>query len=984
MLESQTQSAGMAKGVLRPWFHGSATVAGNPNRIEFGRIWPIRSPLWRLGLLFGYVAEPESDRLIVGRDAELGEVETWLASFDDRPYWLVLEGEAGIGKTTIWREAARRAQARGLQVLASRPAESEVKLAFSALADLLRPVGAAQLGKLPVPQRQALEVALLRIEASTRRLDRRLVAAALLSMLQVLAGERPVVLAIDDLQWLDAASARTLEYAFRRLEGVRIGLLATVRLDRELSRIALPEERICRLRLGPLTLAALHHLLVAEVGKPFPRLELVKMREACGGNPFYVLEIARTLIRTGAAMKPGEPLPLPVTLGALTAQRIARLPSHTREALRLAALAAEPSLEVLSRAGLADPMQALEPASREGIVAMEGTALRFSHPLLASAVLAGASRERIREIHSMLAEAAESEEARARHLGLAAAGPDPRAAESLQMAANLARRRGAPIVAGELLELARSLSPEDQPARRTDRTIEAAQCYFEAGEADRASKLLLALVPLLPGGSERARALQLLGQIRARSNSFREALALALEALDAAGNDALLRAGIEWDVGFCEFCLGNLRSVAPAFAMAVQHATEAGAGALRAEALAALTIAEFFEGRGVAEARLAEALDHDDPQRQAPLEVRPKFVEGLLMLWRLRLDEALAILMALREELVERGQETALPFLSLFLTIASLWRGDVPGALRLGEEAMEAGLLNLEPIGRGLGLSAQALVDALAGPPERTRQEAAEALALFQKSGFAIYMSWPLLALSQLELSLGNPARVDELLRPLAESITAADFGDPILGVVLPDEIEALVALGDVDRARRYVEWLQQGGRRLDRPWALAMAARGRGGIAAAQGDLESAINALDEAMVEHQRFSMPLEIARTLLVKGQVHRRRKERRMAVAALNESLRIFDQVGAPRWAARARAELARIGRRAKAPADLTETERRIAEFAAAGMTNQQVAKAAFVSPKTVEANLARAYAKLGIRSRAQLAHALDALKAGSIT
>jgi DNA-binding CsgD family transcriptional regulator len=164
----------------------------------------------------------------------------------------------------------------------------------------------------------------------------------------------------------------------------------------------------------------------------------------------------------------------------------------------------------------------------------------------------------------------------------------------------------------------------------------------------------------------------------------------------------------------------------------------------------------------------------------------------------------------------------------------------------------------------------------------------------------------------------------------------------------------------------------------VDRPWALAVAARGHALIAAAQGDLDSAVRELDRAMGEHERLAMPLELARTLLVKGQVHRRRREKRLADQALRESLRLFDEAGAALWAARVRAELARIGLRPRAPTDLTETETRVAALAAEGMTNRQVAKAAFISPKTVDNVLARVYRKLGISSRAQLGVVLAAI------
>jgi DNA-binding CsgD family transcriptional regulator len=271
----------------------------------------------------------------------------------------------------------------------------------------------------------------------------------------------------------------------------------------------------------------------------------------------------------------------------------------------------------------------------------------------------------------------------------------------------------------------------------------------------------------------------------------------------------------------------------------------------------------------------------------------------------------------------------------------------------------------------GLALTAGAFVDAYAGVADRARARAGEALALFQQSQWTLYLTWPLTALGFLEVSLGNAAGADRLLRPLAEAITAMPSADPMLGVCLPDEIDALIALGEFERASTLIEWLERGGRAQDRPWALAIAARCRGSLAAAQGDLGLAMVALDRAAVEHERLAMPFEWARTLLVRGRVHRRRKEKRLADQALREALAIFSDCGATLWMQQASTELSRIGLRPRASGDLTETERRVAVLAASGMTNREVAHAAFLSPKTIDNVLGRVYRKLDIGSRAEL-------------
>jgi DNA-binding CsgD family transcriptional regulator len=192
-----------------------------------------------------------------------------------------------------------------------------------------------------------------------------------------------------------------------------------------------------------------------------------------------------------------------------------------------------------------------------------------------------------------------------------------------------------------------------------------------------------------------------------------------------------------------------------------------------------------------------------------------------------------------------------------------------------------------------------------------------------------------------------------------------------VLGRFLPEEIEALVALGELQRAQRLLDMVDAHGRSTGQAWSLAAAGRCRGLLLAAQGETDEALQALEEALSHHARLEMPLELARTLLVRGQIHRRHKRKRAARDSLAQALELFERSGAALWATRAREELGRVGVRPHAPQHLTAAERRVAELAAAGLTNQEVAAAAFLSPRTVEANLTRVYRKLGIRSRAEL-------------
>jgi DNA-binding CsgD family transcriptional regulator len=487
----------------------------------------------------------------------------------------------------------------------------------------------------------------------------------------------------------------------------------------------------------------------------------------------------------------------------------------------------------------------------------------------------------------------------------------------------------------------------------------------------RAGSLLEQLLQVLPAGAGRARPLQLLGQLRGWSASFPEALAFALEALDAAGGDASLRAEIELDIVFCCVSMGDFPQADAHARAAVVQGEKAGVDGLLAQALAIISIIDFFMGRGMSAVRMARALALEDPQRPGPMQMHPRVVQGLLHLFTGMTDQSIATLLEVRSEFLDRGQETAVPMLSFYMVWACIWRGDLSAATRFAEESRKVAVLHDDHMTKALALSASALADAYGGAVDRARDDAAEALALFLRVDWRLATIWPLWALGFLELSLGNEGRVDELLGPLADMVTATSSGDPILGMFLPDQIDALITLGEFGRAAKLIEWLERGGREQDRPWALAAAARCRGGLAAAQGDLVSAIAALDQAAVEHGRLEMPFERARTLLVRGRVHRRRKEKRLADQALRSAQAIFAECGAPLWAQKASMELNRIGLRPRAPHDLTETERRVAMLAASGMTNREVAQAAFLSPKTIDNVLGRVYRKLGIGSRAEL-------------
>jgi DNA-binding CsgD family transcriptional regulator len=912
---------------------------------------------------------------VFGRHGELEAVARFLDGVPSGPSALVLEGSAGIGKTTLWQAATERAAKCGYIILACRAVESETKLALAALADLLAEPADDLLARLPTPQRHALEVALLRRAADGAPRDPRALATAVRSILLEMAARAPLLVAIDDLQWLDAPSARMLEFAVRRLGTARVGILATSRAgdpraDRLALGRALPADRLVHIGVGPLDVAVLHQVIGARLGQALPRPLAARVAQAADGNPWLAVEIARVLLERGSP-PPGQPLPVPGDVKALAARRARALPPPTREALLAAAALPQASVELLTAALGRPAGRDLEPAERAGMVELDRGMVRFTHPLYASAIYTSAAAERRRRLHWRLAAVLTDAEHKARHLALAAEGPDEHIAAALERAARVVGKRGAATAAAELAEQARELTPTRATTRIRRRGILAAECHLLAGDLGRARTLLEEVVAATPPGAARAPALVLLGQVRYHQDSFPDAARLFAQARQEAAGDMRLLGLIEGQLSYTLVSAGDLEGAATHAARALELLDECGPPATLAEALAFTVIADVLRGRGLDDDKLARALALEDPDRLVVAASRPTLLAGCCMLFVGRLAEARVHFLALRERLVERGQDSELPGAVVYLAWIECLRGDLVAADAYAREADEAAMGVGSDSLRGLTLAVCAMVDAYRGQAEAVRAKAAQALALLRQTGWLVQEPWVWRAVGVLELSLGNPAAAARALEPLAQLVETAEAVATQLSADLPDEIEALVALGELQRAERLLGMIDAYGRSTGLAWPLATAARCRGLLLAARGETDQALQVLEEALTHHAGLQMPLELGRTMLVYGQIQRRQKRKRAARASLARALELFETAGAVLWAGRAREELGRVGVRPSAPHGLTAAERRVAELAARGLTNQEVAAAAFLSQKTVEANLTRVYRKLGIRSRAEL-------------
>ena len=904
------------------------------------------------------------------RERELGAARALLDGLDDGPRGLLVEGDAGIGKTAVWRSALREAEARGHLVLRCVAEQAEARLPFVGLADLIDGIADDHLAALPAPQREALEVALVRREGGERPPDPTAVGVGLRSLLVRAARSAPVVVAVDDAQWLDAATARALAFAVRRLDGRRVGVLLTVRtplaqpeplgLER-----ALGPERFTRARLGPLGLEAVRRLIEAQLGYAFPRPALLKIAQAAGGNPLFALEIARAL-GPAPALEAGAPLPVPDSLRELVAGRVAGLDPHARRALLVAAALSHPTVELVEQASSPHGLVAAE---ESGLLCVEGDRLVFAHPLYASAVYGAAASGRRRALHRRLAAQVADPEERVRHLALAAARPDERVARGLEAAAAAARSRGAWESAGELLEQARALTPETRPEAARARGVRAAEHHIHAGDRPRARALLESLLEGAPPGNTRSDALRLLAEVRYNEEGF-AGIAPLLEEACAHASDPALAVAIELDLTYvhCNH-FGNAPAADAHADRALALAARAEDRTLHAEALAVRVMVDFLIGRGVDWAMIDRALALEGSDRAVPLYLRPSSISACLKLWTGRHDEAREELTALRLAALDSGDESDLAYLLTWVASLELMGGNLAAAERHVDEAAAHAALAGSEFNRAWALAQRAMVEAYRGDADATRAAAAEATEICARFEATNPMLWVSGALGVLELSLGDAAAAWAALEPATAAIAARPEGEPLAHVLAP-AIEALIALGELDDAARLHARLRREADRHDRAWPQAESLRCEALLLAARGDLAAAHEATVRSLAVHDGIHAPLERARTLLVQGQIARRRKQKRAAGESFDAALALFEPLGARQWAQRTRDEAARLGRRRQT--DLTASEGRVAQLVAQGLSNKEVAQALFVTVHTVEVHLSHAYAKLGVRSRTQLA------------
>ncbi|WP_336212464.1 helix-turn-helix transcriptional regulator [Nonomuraea sp. LPB2021202275-12-8] len=902
--------------------------------------------------------------MLYGRAAETAAIDDLIrAATAGEGRALMLRGEAGVGKSALLDLAASRAHdAAPVPVLRAQGVEGEADLAFAALHQFLQPV-TGLLDALPGPQRAAVAGALGLAAPSG---DRFLVSAGVLSLLTEAAAEGGLLCLLDDFQWFDRASADALLFAARRLRTEKIAMLLAVRGDGH--HPGVPE-----LRVGGLDAESAGSLLDSKARMaPGVRARLVS---ATGGNPL-VLGHAVALL-TPDQLSGRAPLPEPLPGGdQLFGEEVARLSPDARLVLLVAALEAELPLVLHAATRLTEStgsrVQAgLDEAEKAGLVMVAGTAIRFRHPLVRSAIHASASSVELRRAHAALAGPGEPSgsmdgDRRAWHLAAATVGRDEGVAEALAAAAERARARGGYGDAATALARAAELTPES--LTRARRLKDAATVAWLGGRPGQAQSYLAEARELAeahePGGAVH----EVLGQISQLRGRFE------LNSGDAAEAVRILTAGQ---------------------AAVERHARGPGAAALSLDMLADASEAASYVGDVAAlveigrrarafppgflrdvVAGIGAMLDDGSGGEllRGALERTGELGTAAEFLWACAAASYLGAVDVAAELVGQAGQVARvsgmvgqLPVVLEFVSTAERLKGRLAESAAVAEEglalAREAGYRNSE----AAHLANLAVVAALRGEEDACQEHARQALAIAVPHRVGLRAGTASYALAMLDLGLGR----FEAAHARFASLVAGGPGVGHPTVTLrstPDRVEAAVGAGEAEAARKALEGLRAAG---------GTTAEARALLLRCEGLLDGDTGAFEEALRLHGE---PLERARTALLYGERLRRTHRPGQARGHLRAALETFRRLGAGPWERRAHGELRAAGETAERPANdaaalLTPQELRIARLVAEGVSSKEVAARLFLSPRTVEYHLYKVYPKLGITTRTELARLL---------
>jgi DNA-binding CsgD family transcriptional regulator len=906
---------------------------------------------------------------IIGREAELARLGGLVDPVPRASQVLLVVGEAGMGKSVLLADTAERARGAGMRVLAVTGRESESKLAFAGLHQLLRPVLSSAAG-LPGRQARAL-LGALGLDAAPAIPDPLLTGVAVLTLLSDLSERSPVLVLADDAHWLDRSSLDALAFAASRLDAERVMLLVGVRgqappagFDR-----GFPE-----LRLESLSAADADRMLDGQPHPPRGPARAQVLAQA-GGNPMALIELAKVIAADPSASRrwAAEPLPLTERLRAVIAARFATLPEQTRAALLLAAVADSPDLGAAAKRGGGSDAQTLAPAEELGIMKVDRTGLQFTHPLVRSAIYHSAPFAQRAAAHRQLAEALHDQaDRRAWHLAAAALHPDEQVASLLEATAAPARRRGGAAAAALAMERAAELSPAPEDQAR--RLVTAASAAISTGQANWVQDLTARALVVTADPELRLAARHDAGWALAYSGRPTAALPALISVAEEASGD---QPALAWDA-LSDAAIVTYHSGAPASCQAVSRvlgileSQESPAGGhdpraeTRAHRLWIRACADPFGRRSelVAALRQVSRSSLDEPA-----------------LWRIGsaawlLDEsdlAITLLQEAMQRLRAPGtQGTSAPGLTA-LGWAYIDAGRWDEAQEAAAEATDLAVANQMELVAAAGDAIAATVLALRADSGAARRHADRALATADPTESGLIAARARRALGVAALADGSHLLAFRQLRQLF-----SEEGAPVhhicsyLGVA-----DLATAAVRADRRLEGQDILERALSHLNgtaSPRLEQLIARARGILA----DPANAGAYFESGLSDPAGEQWPFERAQLLLDHAEWLRRRRRINDAKPGLTEALATFRRLGARSWAQRAEAELRACGvavpggpGERDALAELTPQQRQIVRLASDGLTNREIGDRLFLSPRTVGSHLHRSYPKLGVADRHQL-------------
>ncbi|WP_411102812.1 AAA family ATPase [Streptomyces sp. cmx-4-9] len=885
----------------------------------------------------------------------------------------LVTGAAGAGKTELVRAVAAAAQSRRESVLLLAPEAADQWIPEASAAALLASVPAAALERLSGPQRTA--IALLRREADAPRAGRDHVALrlAVVEVLRTLAARQPVLLVLDNAQWLDAETTDLLRFALR-LTPARVRVLVA-----ECVQGGAPVgERLCGPGTPAVPVPPLGADEVAEllVRRGLPARLAGRIHQASGGNPRLALALGQSLAdaHDGGAHH-ADTLPVSGPAREVARRLLAAAPARTRRTLLLAALAARPTTALLRRAGRPDAEAELAAAERAALVRVgEDGAVEFTAGALPTVLAADAGWPDRAAGHAALAAAVDDPVQAVRHRALAVDTPDQWLAEEVTAAAAACRRRGQRALAAELGLLAAERTPSQLAGEELARLVAAAEDAGWAGRADLARRATRAVLARDASPADRVRArLAVIDAAGQALGALEETFAHAAD--DAAGDPALQAAvqlRIAWKHNLSD---GDPVRSRDAAAEAGELAARGGDPVAEAMALTVRARMGRILGDAGAEEILAEALALPAPEVPLGMRNAPRYLAVRHALFDDRLAEARRLLLVLLPAVQRTGSAEDVFEVLRSLTEVELRGGRCESASAHARRALE---LTIEAgLSPGPAWYVAAMAEAVGGGFARAAGYARRGIQASEEEQDQVFLSRSLHALGLVELATGEAAKAVATLRRVAALEAAQQVVDPSILRWHGDLAEALVAADAPDEAAALLDGVREVALRLGRAGVVAALDRARGLSLSAQGEADAAVALLEATEQRFTALHLPWERGRTLLALARVERRRRRRAPAREALLAAAGVFERAGAAPWAELAREPAAAGGEggAGDAAASLTEAERRLAVLVGQGASNQEAAAKLFVSVKTVEARLTRIYQKLNVRSRAQLATAL---------